>query len=188
MRKHVFDEAGARFCGSGSGLLLVDEVGEAEQLRFWVVNGDGKIAGAHEFIDDAMDGGEELLQVLGGAGLFGNAIEGGAESFGALALGDVAIDGGEGGGLAIDDQRRVGNGNIEQGAVFGKALGFESDGLAALEALHDPIGFGRAIRREDELVDGFAQNLRRGVAEQALKFLIDALRAKGTVGDDQRVW
>ena len=104
-------------------------------MRFGIVNGDGEVAGAHEFIDDAMDGGEELLQILGCAGLFGDAIEGGTESFGALALGDVAIDGGEGGGLAIDDQRCVGDGNIEQGTVFGKALGFESDGLAALEAL-----------------------------------------------------
>lgn len=94
-------------CGSGGGLLLVDEVGEAEQLRFRIVNGDGEVAGAHEFIDDAVDGGEELLQVLGGAGLFGNAIEGGAESFGVFALRDVAIDVVEGGDFAIDDQRSV---------------------------------------------------------------------------------
>ena len=156
-------------------------------MRFRIVNGDGEVAGAHEFVDDAVDGGEELLQVLGGAGLFGNAIEGGAESFGALALGDVAIDGVEGGDFAIDDQRSGGNGNVEQGAILREALGFESDGLAALEALRDPMCFGGAIGREDDLIDRFAQDLRRGVAKQALKFLIDALDAEGIVGDDERV-
>ena len=144
--QHVFDEAGGKFCGSGSGLLLVDEVGEAEQLRFRIVNGDGEVAGAHEFVDDAVDGGEELLQILRGAGFFGNAIESGAESFGALALGDVAIDGVEGGGLAIDDQRSGGNGNIEQGAVFAAALGFEGEAFAALRGIGRSIGLRRRDR------------------------------------------
>ena len=52
-----------------------------------------KLRARHELVDDAVNGGEELLEILGGAGFFGNAIESGAESFGALALGDVAIDG-----------------------------------------------------------------------------------------------
>ena len=72
--QNVFDEAGRWFCGSGSGLLLVHEVGEAEQLRFGIVDGDGEIAGAHEFVNDAVDGGEELLEILSGAGLLGDAI------------------------------------------------------------------------------------------------------------------
>ena len=176
-----------KLCGSGSGLLLVDEVGKAEQLRFRIVNGDGEIASAHEFVDDAVDGGEELLEILGGAGFFGDAIESGTESFGALALGDVAIDGVEGDGLAVDDQRSGGNGNVEQGSVLTAALGFEGDMFAALQALGDPFGFGGAIGREDELVDGFAQDLRRGIAEHALKLLVDALRAEGGVDDDERV-
>ena len=168
----------AEFCGSGRGLLLIDEIGKAEKLGFGIVNGDGEVAGAHEFIDDAVDGGEELLEILGGAGFLGDAVESGAESFGALALGDVAIDGVEGDGLAVDDEGSGGNGNVEQAAVFAAALGFESEAFAALEALDDPLRFGGAIGGENEVVDGFAQNLDGGVTEHALKFLVDALGAR----------
>src|ERR1700683_5148434 len=101
--QHVLDETGVEFCGSGSGFLLIHEVGEAEQLRFGIVNGDGKVAGTHEFVDDAVDGGEELLEILRGAGLLGEAIETGAESFGALALGNVVINGIEGSGASAND-------------------------------------------------------------------------------------
>ncbi len=100
----ILDQAQGKLSGRGSGLLLVDEVGEAEQFGFLVVNCDGEIAGGHEFVDDAVGGGEELLEILRGAGLFGDAIESGAEGFGALALGNVAIDGVEGDGAAFDDQ------------------------------------------------------------------------------------
>ena len=68
--ENVFDQAAAGFRGSGGGLLLVDEVGEAEQLRFGIVNGDGEITSGHEFVDDAVNGGEELLEILSGARLF----------------------------------------------------------------------------------------------------------------------
>src|SRR5580658_4567274 len=168
--QYVLDEASPEFCRCGSRILLVDEVGEAEQLRFGIVDGDG-----------------ELLEVLGGAGLFGNAIESGAESFGALALGDVAIDGVEGDGLAVDDEGSGGNGNVEQGAVLTSALSFEGDVLAALEALGDPFGFGGALGGKNEVVDGFAEDLRGGVAEHALKLLIKALRAEGSIRNDERV-
>ena len=60
--------AGLAGAGAGAGSLLVDEVGKGKELRFGVVNGDRKIASAHQLIDDAVDGGEELLEILGGAG------------------------------------------------------------------------------------------------------------------------
>ena len=59
--------------------------------------------------------------------------------------------------------------------------------LAALEALGDPFGLGGAIGGENQVADGFAQDLGGGVAEHALKFLIDTLRAEGSVGNDERV-
>src|SRR6266404_4209816 len=183
----VFDEAGGRFSGSGSGVLFIDEVGEGQQFGFLVVDDDGKIAGAHEFVDNTVDGGKKLLEILRGAGLFSDAIESGAEAFGAFALGNVAIDGVEGNGLAVDDQRSGGDANIEQGAVFTAALGFESEGFAALEALGDPLRFGRAIGRKNQLVDGVAQGLSGGVAKHALELLVDALRAERGVRDDDRV-
>ena len=102
--KDVFDETRSGFLGWGSGFAFVHEVREAEQLRFGILKGDGEIAGAEKFVNDAVDGGEELLQVLCGAGLFGNAIESGAERFGALARGDVAIQDIESGSTAADDQ------------------------------------------------------------------------------------
>src|SRR5207248_2075679 len=112
--EHVLDEAGGRLSGDGSGFFFVDKIGEGEELRFGVEDGDGKVAGADEFVDDAVDGGEELLEILYGAGFLGDAIKSGAESLGALAAGDVAIQGVEGGGATADDKGGGGNGNIEQ--------------------------------------------------------------------------
>jgi len=183
----VFDEAAGELGGSGSGVAGVDEVREAEQLRFGIVNGDGEISGADEFIDDAVNGGEELLQILNGAGFFGNAIESGTESFGALALGDVAVDGVEGDGAAVDDERRSGDANVEQGAILTAALGFKSDIFAALQALDDPLGFQSAVGRKDQRVDGLAHELRGSVTEHPLKFPVHALGAEGGVDDENRV-
>ena len=114
-------------------------------MRLGIVDGNGKIARGHEFVDDAVNGGEELLQVLRHGSFFGHAVEGGVESFGALAIGYVAIKNVKGGGAAFDDQGRGGNGNIEQSSIAVAALGFERDLFAALEALRDPVRFGGAI-------------------------------------------
>ena len=77
------------------------------------MNGDGEIASRHEFIDDAVDGGKELLQIFGGAGFFCGAVERGVESFGALTIGNVAIDEVKAGATAIHNEGSGGNGNIE---------------------------------------------------------------------------
>ena len=98
-------------------------------------------------------------------GFFGDAIESGVEGFGALAIGDVAIDEVEGGAAAVDDQGSGGEGNIQQGAIAVAALGFESELFAALQTLRDPVGFGGAIGRKDERVDG----LRAGFARRSIR-------------------
>ena len=116
------------------GLLLVDEVRVAERLRFGILDDDGEVAGTHEFVDDAVDGGEELLEILRGAGFLGDAIESRAESFGALAAGNVAIVGVESIRAAGDDQGSGGDGDVDQGSVTAAALGFEGDLLAAQQA------------------------------------------------------
>ena len=113
------------------------------------MNDDGEVTGAHEFVDNAVDGGEELLEILGGAGFLRDAIESRAESFGALTSGNVAIVGVESVGSAGNDQGSGGEGDVEQGSVVAAALGFEGDLLAALEALGDPLGFGGAIGRKN---------------------------------------
>ena len=86
--------------------MFVDEIRVAEQVRFDVVNGDREVAGAHEFVDDAMNSSEELLEILGSAGFFGDAVEGRAQRLGALAFRDVAVVSAIGGGAAIDEKRR----------------------------------------------------------------------------------
>src|SRR6267154_2303707 len=151
------------------------------------MNGDGKVAGAHEFVDDAVNGGEELLKILCGAGFFGNAIESGAESFGTLALRDIAIYGVEGGGPAVDDKGGAGDRNVEQGSIFVAALGFESQAFGALQALHDPLRLGGPFWRKDQRINGLAQGLRGGVAEHALKLLVDAEYVETIVNDDERI-
>src|SRR6201999_1146949 len=136
------DKATRKFRRRRSGFALIDEIGKAEQIGFGIVNGDGEIARAHEFVNDAVGGGEKLLKILRGAGFLRDAIKSGAKSFGAFALRDVAIDGIEGGDFAIESQRAGRDENIEQGAVFAVALSFESDVLAALQTLRNPFGFG----------------------------------------------
>ena len=71
--------------------MLVDEIGDGDGLRFRIVNHDEEIAGTHEFVDNAVDGGEELLEILGSAGFLGNAIESRAECFGTLAPGNIGM-------------------------------------------------------------------------------------------------
>lgn len=73
------------------------------------MNGDGEVAGESEFVDDGVNGGEELLQVLGGAGFFSDPVKGRAESFGALAFGDIAINRVKSLYLAIDNERGGGD-------------------------------------------------------------------------------
>src|ERR1700683_8385 len=177
----VFDETGGGLSGCGSGFLLVDEIGKADQLRFGIVNGDREVAGGHEFIDDAVGGGEELLACLRGAGLFGDAIESGAERFGALALRDVTIDGVEGDSLAADDQGRGGDGDVDQRFVMAAALGFESDLLAAPQASGSPIGFRGAVGRDYQRIDGLAHGLGCGITKHALELAVHALGAEGGI-------
>ena len=71
-----------RLSGDGSGFFFVDKIGEGEELRFGVEDGDGKVAGADEFVDDAVDGGEELLEILYGAGFLGDFFANCVQNFG----------------------------------------------------------------------------------------------------------
>ena len=79
-----------------------------------------------------MHGGKELLEILRRACFFGNAIQSGAESFGAFAAGDIAIHSAEGGGAATDDQGSGGNRDVEQSPVAAAAFGLEGNLFAAL--------------------------------------------------------
>src|SRR5580698_6876135 len=179
--QNIFDEATGGAGGRGSRLPLVDEIGEGEQLRLRIVNGDGKIARRHEFVDDAVDGGKELLQILSGAGFFGDGKESGIQSLGALAIGDIAIDEVVGCTAAVDDQGSGGERDIEQGSVAVATLSFEGKRFATLQTLCDPLRFRGAIWGKNQGVDGLGQSLRFAVAEEALKLPIDALRAKRSV-------
>ena len=123
-------------------------------MRLGIVKSDGEITSGHEFVDDAVDGGEELLEVFRSASLLGDAIQSGTEIFGALTIGNVAIDEVEGGAAAVDDQGSGREGNIQQGSIAVAALGFESKLFAPLQALRDPVRFGGAIRGKDQRVNG----------------------------------
>ena len=134
-----------------------------------------------------MDGGEKLLEILRGAGSFGDAVESRAQAFRALALGDIAIDGVESGGAAVNDERSAGKGNVEQGPIFAPPLSFQGEVLTAAEALDGPIEFHLASGWQNESFDGLAHDLRGGVPEQPLKFLVDAQGAERRVNNNERV-
>ena len=151
------------------------------------MNGDRKIAGRHEFIDDAVDGGKELLQILSGAGFFRGTVESRVESFGALAIGNVAVDEVKASAAPVDQQGSGGNGNIEQSSIAVTALSFEANLFAALQALRDPVKFGSTLGRKNQRVDALRQDLIGGVAEQALKFAIHTLRAERSVDHKKSV-
>jgi len=50
------------------------------------MNREREIAGAYEFVDDAWTAAKKLLEILRGVGALGDAIQGGAQALGALAL------------------------------------------------------------------------------------------------------
>ena len=50
-----------------------------------------------------------------------------------------------------------------------------------------PIGFGGALGRNYERVNGLAHGLRCGITEHALELAVDALRAEGGIEHNQSV-
>ena len=87
----VFGQAAAQALGRGGGILFIDEIRKAQQLRLRIVEGDIEVARIHQLTDDVVNGGEKLLQIFGGLAARGNGVQGGIQFLGALLLGDVAI-------------------------------------------------------------------------------------------------
>ena len=76
---------------------------------------------------------------------------------------------------------------MRSGSVMVAALGFEGDLLAAPQTRGSPIGFGGAVGRNDQRVNGLAHRLRCGVAEHALELAVHALRTEGGIEDNEGV-
>ena len=142
----VFRQAAAQRLGDRGGILFIDEIGKAQQLGLRVVEGDVEVAGIHQLTDDVVNGGEKLLQILGGLAARGNGVQGGIQFLGALLLGDVAIGGVGAHGLAVHRDRRGGEENLNQGAVFPLAAGLQLQLVLRLDGLRRSTRFPHSDR------------------------------------------
>src|SRR5208337_1354310 len=72
-------------------VLLIDEIGKAQQLGLRIEEGDVEIARIHQLADDIVNGGEKLLQIFGRLATRRDGVQSRIQLLGALLLGDVAI-------------------------------------------------------------------------------------------------
>ncbi len=85
----VFGQTLARLDGLRRGVLLVPEIGEFDELRGPVVEGDVEIPRRHDRADGGVDGLEEVVQPGRGVRGLGDLVDGALEEIGLLALVDV---------------------------------------------------------------------------------------------------
>src|SRR5437899_12809699 len=60
----VFRQTASQRLWGGGGVLFIDEVGKAQQLRLRIIERDIEVARVHQLTDDVMNGGEKLLHIV----------------------------------------------------------------------------------------------------------------------------
>ncbi len=148
----IVGQSAAQLLRRGRGILLIDEIRESEQIGGRIIERDVEVPRVHQLIDNAVHGGEELLQIVSAAALFGDPVERRTQRLHPLAIGDVVVSGIEARHLPIQQQRRARHGNIEQGSIFFSALRLQSDAFASGQRLRHPSRLRQTVGRHHEIL------------------------------------